>query len=159
MTVEGERAGVFNGFRFRPDAEAERSREVLAAANRVVEREVARRVAAAVADGDDAFTLGLEAGREDPPRWGEIAWQGASIARLGQGDTPLRPQIALIGEDHLSAAQRERVRRRLQSWLDRRIERRRGAPGIAARGGAGGLGPRCRVRVERGARLRAPALA
>ena len=123
VTVEGERAGVFDGFRFRPDAEAERSREVLAAANRVVEREVARRVAAAVADGDSAFTLGLELGLEDVPRWGEIAWQGASIARLGQGDTPLRPQIALIGEDHLSAAQRERVRRRLQSWLDCRIGR------------------------------------
>ncbi|MDD9991246.1 MAG: helicase-related protein, partial [Rhodospirillales bacterium] len=123
VTVEGERAGAFDGFRFRPDAEAERSREVLAAANRVVEREVARRVAAAVADGDGAFTLGLGTGREDVPRWGEIAWQGASIARLGQGDTPLRPQITLIGEDHLSAAQRERVRRRLQAWLGRRIER------------------------------------
>ena len=123
VTVEGEPAGVFDGFRFRPDTEAERSREVLAAANRVVEREVARRVAAAVAGGDDAFTLGLETGREDVPRWGEIAWQDAAIARLGQGDSPLRPQIALIGEDHLSAAQRGRVRRRLQSWLDRRIER------------------------------------
>ena len=123
VTVEGEPAGVFDGFRFRPDTEAERSREILAAANRVVEREVARRVAAAVADGDDAFALGLEPGREAAPRWGEIAWQGAAIARLGQGDSPLRPQIALIGEDHLSAAQRERVRRRLQSWLDRRIER------------------------------------
>ena len=123
VTVEGERAGAFDGFRFRPDVEIESSREVLAAANRVVEREVARRVAAAVAGDDDAFTLGLEAGRDDAPRWGEIAWEGATIARLGQGDTPLRPQIALIGEDHLSAAQRERVRRRLQSWLDRRIER------------------------------------
>ena len=123
VTVEGERAGAFDGFRFRPDVEIESSREVLAAANRVVEREVARRVAAAVADGDDAFTLGLEAGRDDTPRWGKIAWEGATIARLGQGDTPLRPQIALIGEDHLSAAQRERVRRRLQTWLDRRIKR------------------------------------
>ena len=123
VTVEGERAGAFDGFRFRPDVEIEGSREVLAAANRVVEREVARRVAAAVAGGDDAFTLGLEAGRDDAPRWGEIAWEGATISRLGQGDAPLRPQIALIGEDHLSAAQRERVRRRLQTWLDRRIER------------------------------------
>ena len=123
VTVEGERAGAFNGFRFRPDAEIEQSREVLAAANRVVEREVARRVAAAVGDGDDAFALGLEAGREEAPRWGEVAWQGAAIARLGRGDSPLRPQIVLIGEDHLSAAQRERVRRRLQSWLDRRIAR------------------------------------
>ena len=67
VTVEGERAGAFDGFRFRPDTEAERSRQILAAANRVVEREVARRVAAAVADSDGAFTLGLEAGREDAP--------------------------------------------------------------------------------------------
>ena len=123
VMVEGERAGAFDGFRFRPDTEAERSRGVLAAAHRVVEREVARRVAAAEADGDDAFALGLEPGRQDAPRWGEIAWHGASVARLGRGDTPLRPSIALIGEDHLSAAQRERVRRRLHSWLDRWLAR------------------------------------
>ena len=157
VMVEGERAGVFDGFRFRPDAEAERSRGVLAAANRVVEREVARRVAAAVADADDAFTLGLEPGRQDAPRWGEIAWGGACIARLGRGDTPLRPTIALVGEDHLSAAQRERVRRRLQSWLDHRLCARRGPLGVAARGGAGRHCPRRRVCVDRGARLPAPA--
>ena len=123
VMVEGERAGVFDGFRFRPDIEAEQSRDVLAAANRVVEREVARRVAAAVADGDDAFTLGLEPGRKDAPRWGEVAWRGACVARLDRGDTPLRPSVALIGEDHLSALQRARVRRRLQSWLDLRLAR------------------------------------
>ena len=123
VMVEGERAGVFDGFRFRPDVEAERSRDVLAAAHRLVEREVARRVAAAVADSDDAFALGFEPGRQEAPRWGEIAWRGASVARLGRGDTPLRPSVTLIGEDHLSAPQRERVRRRLQSWLDRRLAR------------------------------------
>ena len=123
VTVAGERAGVFDGFRFRPDIEAEQSRGVLAAAHRVVEREVARRVAAAVADGDDAFTLGLEPGRQEAPRWGEIAWHGACIARLGRGDAPLRPSIAIVGEDHLSASQRERVRRRLQAWLDLRLAR------------------------------------
>ena len=123
VTVEGERAGVFDGFRFRADAAARRDRVLLAAAHRTVEREVARRVAAAVADGDDAFALGLEPGRDGAPRWGDIAWRGAAIARLVRGDTPLRPQVALVGEDHLSAAQRERVRRRLQSWLDRRLAR------------------------------------
>ncbi|MDE0051104.1 MAG: helicase-related protein [Rhodospirillales bacterium] len=126
VMVEGERAGVFDGFRFRPDADVEQSRGVLAAAHRVVEREVARRVAAAVADDDDAFALGLEPGRQDAPRWGEIAWRGASVGRLGRGDSPLRPSIALIGEDHLSAAQRERVRRRLQAWLDRFLARNAG---------------------------------
>ena len=126
VMVEGERAGVFDGFRFRPDAEVEQSRGVLAAAHRVVEREVARRVAAAEADSDDAFALGLEPGRQDAPRWGEIAWRGASVGRLGRGDTPLRPAIALIGEDHLSAAQRERVRRRLQVWLDGFLARNMG---------------------------------
>ena len=123
VTVEGERAGVFDGYRFLPDVEAEQNRGVLAAAHRVIDREVARRVAAAEADGDDAFTLGLEPGRQDAPRWGEIAWRGASIGRLGRGDTALRPSITLIGENHLSAAQRERVRRRLQSWLDQFLAR------------------------------------
>ena len=123
VTVEGERAGVFDGFRFCADAAARRDRVLLAAAHRTVEREVARRVAAAVADGDDAFALGLDPARDGAPCWGDIAWRGAAIARLGRGDTPLRPQVALIGEDHLSAAQRERVRRRLQSWLDRRLAR------------------------------------
>ena len=123
VTVEGERAGAFDGFRFRPDTEGERSRGVLAAANRVVEREVARRVAAAVADSDDVFALGLEPGRQDAPRWGEIAWRGACVGRLGRGDAPLKPSILLIGEDHLSAAQRERVRHRLQLWLDRWLAR------------------------------------
>ncbi len=123
VTVDGERVGVFHGFRFRPDTEAERSRALLAAAHRTVEREVARRVAAAVADGDDAFALGLEPGREDAPPWGEIAWRGATVARLARGDVPLRPQVALVGDDQMSAAQRERVRRRLQSWLDRTLAR------------------------------------
>ncbi len=123
VTVEGERAGVFDGFRFRADTEAEGSRALLAAAHRAVEREVARRVAEAVTDGDDAFALGVEPDRDEAPRWGEIAWRGAAVARLGRGDTALRPQIVLIGEDHLSAVQRERVRRRLQSWLDRRLAR------------------------------------
>lgn len=123
VTVEGERAGVFDGFRFRADTEAEGSRALLAAAHRAVEREVARRVAEAVTDGDDAFALGVEPDRDEAPRWGEIAWRGAAVARLSRGDTALRPQIVLIGEDHLSAVQRERVRRRLQSWLDRRIAR------------------------------------
>ncbi len=132
VMVEGERAGVFDGFRFRPDTEVEQSRGVLAAAHRVVEREVARRVTAAEADGDEAFALGLEPGRQDAPRWGEIAWRGASIGRLGRGDTPLRPAIALIGEDHLSAAQRERVRRRLQAWLDGFLTRN-AAPLVALR--------------------------
>ena len=132
VMVEGERAGAFDGFRFRPDTEVEQSRGVLAAAHRVVEREVARRVAAAEADSDDVFALGLEPGRQDAPRWGEIAWRGASVGRLGRGDTPLRPAIALIGEDHLSAAQRERVRRRLQAWLDGFLARNAG-PLVALR--------------------------
>ena len=135
VTVNGVRAGVFEGFRFRADAEAERSRPLLAAAHRTVEREVARRVAAAASDGDDAFAIGLDPDRDGAPGWGGIAWRDAAVARLSRGDAPLRPQITLIGEDHLSAAQRERVRRRLQVWLDRRLARDAG-PLLALRGAA-----------------------
>ena len=123
VMVEGHAAGVFNGFRFRLDSEAERSRALVAAAHRAVEREMARRVAALAADGDDAFSLGVETECEAAPRWGEIAWRGAAIARLGRGESPLGPSIVLMRENHLSAAQRERVRRRLLAWLRQRLSR------------------------------------
>ncbi|MCY4406353.1 MAG: helicase-related protein, partial [Rhodospirillaceae bacterium] len=154
VTVEGEQAGAFDGFRFRPDVEAEGSREVLAAANRVVEREVARRVAAAVAGDDDAFTLRLQAGRDEGARLGGNARGGRHhrSPRSGRHAAPAADCADRRGSSERGAA---RAGAPAPSVVARSPHRaRRGAPGIAARGGAGGLGPRHRLCVERGAWLR-----
>ncbi len=123
VMVEEHRAGVFDGFCFHLDSEVERSRTLVAAAHRTVERELARRVAGLAADADDTFSLGLESECEAAPRWGEISWRGASIARLHRGESPLRPSIVLMHGNRLSATQRERVRRRLLGWLKQRLSR------------------------------------
>ncbi len=123
VTVEGVRAGAFEGFRFRLDPEAEGSRALAAAARRAVERELARRVAALAAEADDAFSLGLAPRADATLPWGAIGWRGAPVARLGPGESPLRPRVVLLHEGGLSTARRERVRRRLLAWLERRLRR------------------------------------
>ena len=153
VTVEGERAGVFDGFRFRADAAARRDRVLLAAAHRTVEREVARRVAAAVADGDDAFALGLEPGRDGAPCWGDIAWRGAAIARLGAGRHPAQ---AAGGPHRRGPSERGPARARAPAppVVARSPPRaRRGAAAGAARGRSRRACARHRLRAHRGARL------
>ena len=111
VTVEGEYVGRLEGFLFRPDATdtGEGRRALMAAANRVLRREIASRVTRLAAEEDTAFTL------EDD---GTIAWRGARVARLGAGDLVLSPRLELTAPGVLSTGQRERVRLRLSAWFD-----------------------------------------
>ncbi len=134
VQVQGLRAGVLEGFRFRPDrGEGEGSRGLLAAANRAL-RELAReRVRAFENEEEDAFRVGPGA---------EILWRGAAVARLAAGDTALSPQVEVLSSDLLDPPLRERVRSRLAPWLGAHLRRtlaplfelRDRAPAGAARG-------------------------
>jgi ATP-dependent RNA helicase SUPV3L1/SUV3 len=108
VLVEGHAVGRLEGLRFAPDIgnEAE-ARPVLGAARRVVPREIARRVDRLEEAGHTAFRLdGIQ-----------ILWDGAPVARLGPGRTAIEPRIEVLASDYLDAAQRDRVVRRLVSWL------------------------------------------
>ncbi len=110
VLVQGLRAGVLGGFRFRPDAGAsEGSRGLLAAANRALHGLVRERVETLERDDDAPFALGPGA---------EVLWRGAAVARLVAGDRALTPQVDVLGSDLLDAALKERVRRRLAAWLE-----------------------------------------
>jgi ATP-dependent RNA helicase SUPV3L1/SUV3 len=129
VLVQGLRAGILEGFRFRPDREVrEGSRGLLAAANRALHDLVRERVEALEGEGDEAFALGPGA---------EILWRGAAVARLAAGESVLAPLVEVLPSDLLDPPLRERVRRRLASWLDARL---RGvlAPLFAVRDGAPG---------------------
>ena len=43
------------------------------------------------------------------------------VARLVRGSMPLRPRVEVLDSEFLDGAQRERVRVRLQAWLDGQI--------------------------------------
>ena len=65
-----------------------------------------------VAAGDDAFDW-----RDDNLLW----WRGAPVARLLPGADRLRPQVGLLPVEHVGGPPRERARRRLADWLERRL--------------------------------------
>jgi ATP-dependent RNA helicase SUPV3L1/SUV3 len=134
VLVQGLRAGVLEGFRFRPDrAVREGSRGLLAAANRALRDLVRERVEALERDESSRFSLGPGA---------EVLWQGAGVARLVAGESPLAPQVEVLASDLLDPPLRERLRRRLAAWLDAHLQSvlgplfalRDGAPAGAARG-------------------------
>ncbi|MGE5126538.1 MAG: helicase-related protein, partial [Betaproteobacteria bacterium] len=81
VSVQGLRAGVLEGFRFRPErATSDGSRGLLAAANRALRELVRGRVQALESEDDAAFALGPGA---------ELLWHGAPVARLAAGESAL----------------------------------------------------------------------
>jgi ATP-dependent RNA helicase SUPV3L1/SUV3 len=127
VLVQGLRAGVLEGFRFRPDREVrEGSRGLLAAANRALLYLVRERVEALEREEDAGFALGPGA---------EVLWRGASVARLAAGESALAPRVEVLASDLLDRPLRERVRRRLVAWLETHL-RSALAPLMALRDGA-----------------------
>jgi ATP-dependent RNA helicase SUPV3L1/SUV3 len=115
VAVEGEVIGRLDGFRFSADplARAGEQRLLLAAAERHLVGELARRAETLIAAEDTAFRLDF-AGRM-PPR---LLWGGARIASLRRGRDPLSPRIELdraLG--NLPLELRKRVQARLEAWF------------------------------------------
>ena len=92
VAVDGEPLGTLEGFQFRvdPAARAGDHRLLLAAADRHLQTEMARRMQALAACDDAALTLVGGAG--DMPA---LAWQGHRVARLTRGSALTRPTILL----------------------------------------------------------------
>ena len=134
VLVQGLRAGHLEGFRFRPDPTVrEGSKGLLAAANRSLRAAIRGRVAALVAEPDEAFSLLAS---------GVLDWRGAPVARLAAGESVLLPHVEVHASDLLDAPLREQVRRRLAAWIEQQVKTllapllalRDEAPAGAARG-------------------------
>jgi ATP-dependent RNA helicase SUPV3L1/SUV3 len=114
LSVEGQHVGHLDGLRFTPDATdtGEERKALMAAANRTLQREIGRRVAALNADPNTAFSL-----RDDAA----IIWRGAVIARLRGDDHPLAPRMDILAHGAISPERRDQARARLSRWLNARI--------------------------------------
>jgi ATP-dependent RNA helicase SUPV3L1/SUV3 len=111
VVVEGHPVGHVEGFSFMPDplAEGDERKLVLRAARRALREEMPRRLTRLVAEPDAAFAL-LPSLR--------IAWDGTPVARLRPGPSVLRPMVEVNDSEFLDGPQRERVRQRLQCFVD-----------------------------------------
>ena len=119
VLVEGEFVGRLDGFRFAADAtvQGDEARSLLSAARRALRSEIAARVRRFEAEPDTAFTV-AESGVEPAAT---MLWNGDPVARLVPGPDLLRPQIQPLSSDLVEPAARDRIARRLQGWVERRI--------------------------------------
>jgi len=114
VVVEGHPVGMLEGFTFAPDPSAagDEKKLVLRAARRALREEVPRRVTLVEGEPDTALSL-------TPTH--RIVWGGAPVARIVGGATALSPRVQILDSEFLDGAQRERLRLRLQRFLDDRI--------------------------------------
>jgi len=116
LAVEGEAIGTLDGFRFTPDpnARAGERKLLLAAAERHLPRELARRATALAASADGDFTMAFDGSM--PPR---ILWQGARVAKLRPGRDALHPRIDLDRAlESVPTPERAQVAGRLAAWFE-----------------------------------------
>ena len=115
VAVDGEPIGTLNGFAFKVDARARASdhRMLLAAAEKHLRSELARR-AAALAEGDGgALALVSEPGTT--PR---LAWQGHIVATLARGPTLVQPSVQIDPTlRRLDPQQVQAITERLQQFV------------------------------------------
>jgi ATP-dependent RNA helicase SUPV3L1/SUV3 len=116
VVVEGHPVGHIAGFAFLPDpvAEGPEKRLVLRAARRSLREEMPRRVGLLEGSPDAAFAL---------QRDHTFIWQEAAVAKLRPGASFARPMVETLDTEFLDGPQRERIRLRLQAWIDAMIAR------------------------------------
>jgi ATP-dependent RNA helicase SUPV3L1/SUV3 len=117
VIVEGHLVGRLDGFRFAADggARGEDARPLLAGARRALGREIPRRLHRLEQAADAEFKL---------VRDGTLLWDGVTVATIRRGDVLIGPRVEPLASDLLDGVGRERLRRRLATWLGAEIDRR-----------------------------------
>jgi ATP-dependent RNA helicase SUPV3L1/SUV3 len=117
VLVAGEAVGKLDGFRFTPDPRAEgvHGRTLRSAALKALEPEFAARGQRLITADDTQFSLSEH---------GRVWWEGAIVARLARGATPLEPELVFLCDEHVAPRLREKMTNRLRQWMAQRIETR-----------------------------------
>ena len=142
VVVEGHPVGHIEGFNFVPDpmTEGEERKLVLRAARRALIDEIPRRVLRLEAAGDDALALVLLPAPV-------LTWDGHGIAALRPGAGRLRPMVEVRDSPLIDGAQRERIRVRLQGFLDGHLHA--ALPSLFAAAAASRVAPALRGALHR----------
>ena len=120
VMVDDEPIGRLEGFAFTPDASARHgdTRRLIAAADRRLAGERAKRTRALAASEDDAFALVTAAGALP-----EIHWNGRQIATFEATREVLRPRLRLErAAAALEPGNRDLIFARLHRWLEDRTQ-------------------------------------
>jgi ATP-dependent RNA helicase SUPV3L1/SUV3 len=110
VLVEGQHVGQLDGFRFAPDPSADGpdGKALRLAAQKALAGEIAERAERVATATNADLILSND---------GTLRWRGSAVARMVEGDDPLRPRLILLADDALPQPQRERVQARIDLWL------------------------------------------
>jgi len=114
VSIGGEAIGRLDGFRFVPDPRAVgiHGRTLRAAALKGLESEITARTTALASANDTAITLSEH---------GKLWWDGAIVAKLSPGASPLTPAIEILADAHVKT---DALKERLETWMTARIAAR-----------------------------------
>ncbi|MCQ0971650.1 disulfide oxidoreductase [Paracoccus sp. TK19116] len=114
VTVEGEFAGRLEGFRFRPDqtGSADEAKMLNRASHEALRPEFHLRA--------DRFYNAPDT-ELDFTEQGGLMWGSAAIGKLVRGDDPLKPGIEVFVDEEAGPDIAEKVKRRLQHFIDRKV--------------------------------------
>ncbi|MBS0471872.1 MAG: hypothetical protein JSR60_12420 [Proteobacteria bacterium] len=117
VAIGGEIVGKLEGFRFEADARAEgiHGKTLRAAAMRGLEGEFVARARRLTAADDKDIVLSEH---------GKLWWDGAVIAHLRKGPSPLNPTIEILADERLKGELRADVQTRLEAFVQARIAHR-----------------------------------
>lgn len=122
VLIGGELIGRLDGFRFTPDPRGDKegssafhARMMRTAAMRGLEGEFAGRVRALHEAPNSAISLSEH---------GKFWWEGAIVAHLAKGPSPLAPQVNILADELLRNGARAMVQARLESWLAQHLDKR-----------------------------------
>ena len=115
VSVGGEFIGQLEGFRFIPDKGSPKGtrRTLLTAANKGLRGEIDRRVASLASSPDTAFSIDSQY---------VLTWNTSPVGTLAKGIDIITPSVNVLSANDLSAEQRERVRKRLSSWITAQLD-------------------------------------
>ena len=129
VLVEGAYAGKLSGFKFVPDPRALAedngigAKTLRAAAIKSLDGEILMRSARLGNVPDETIQL---------TEHGKIWWEGSPIGMLEKGADPLSPTVRLLVDDLVPPQIVERIQKRLDGWIQKRIENQL-APLVALR--------------------------
>ena len=114
VTVEGQFVGRLEGFRFHQDASAtgDEAKTLKAAATAALAPEFHLRA--------DRFYNAPDT-EMDFTEQGGLMWGEHAVGKLTRGDDPLKPQVVAFVDEEAGAELTEKVQRRLQHFIDRKI--------------------------------------
>jgi len=114
VTVEGEFVGRLEGFRFRQDQSAspEEAKTLRAAAVAALAPEFSLRA--------DRFYNAPDT-ELDYTEQGGLMWGSQAVGKLSRGDDAMKPRVEVFVDDEAGAEVSEKVARRLQHFVDRKV--------------------------------------